>query len=203
MYADDLLAQARLLIGLNPGAEKQADLRRAVSSAYYAFFHFFIQEATEQFVGTTPATATARLVLSRAFKHGTMSQACRCFSSEQERKRKPVPAAGAAPGGGPPISPTSAPLAPAERQAEIPAVGPVKIPGGLQVIADAFLHLLEARSRADYDLSAPFSKLEATELVTEAERAIASWIALFRGKEMGQLFLTVLLTYDDLSKHAK
>jgi len=39
----DLLDQARRLIGTAPGAV-EADLRRGISSAYYALFHLLIQE---------------------------------------------------------------------------------------------------------------------------------------------------------------
>ena len=44
MY-DDLLEQARILAKLDVKKPKQANLRRAVSSAYYAVFHFLVHEA--------------------------------------------------------------------------------------------------------------------------------------------------------------
>ena len=43
-YHDDLLAQALLLIHVTPPS--QLTLRRAVSAAYYAVFHYLIAEAT-------------------------------------------------------------------------------------------------------------------------------------------------------------
>ena len=42
-FADDLLAQAYHLARLDP--ESQANLRRAVSTGYYALFHLLIDEA--------------------------------------------------------------------------------------------------------------------------------------------------------------
>jgi hypothetical protein len=44
-YADDLLQQARQLAQIDPRRPKQANLRRAVSAAYYALFHEVIDRA--------------------------------------------------------------------------------------------------------------------------------------------------------------
>ncbi len=44
-YHVDLLQQAKRLAHLEPKKPKQASLRRAVSTAYYSFFHFLITEA--------------------------------------------------------------------------------------------------------------------------------------------------------------
>ncbi len=45
----DLLDQAKRLIGAVPGAV-EADLRRGISSAYYALFHLLIQETMSSVV---------------------------------------------------------------------------------------------------------------------------------------------------------
>jgi len=42
----DLLAQARLLATKEPRRPKDASLRRAVSTAYYALFHLLTDEAS-------------------------------------------------------------------------------------------------------------------------------------------------------------
>jgi hypothetical protein len=44
-YHDDLLQQSLLLVHKEPRNPKQASLRRAVSTAYYALFHLLISEA--------------------------------------------------------------------------------------------------------------------------------------------------------------
>ena len=44
-FADDLLEQAYHLANRESGDPKQASLRRAVSTAYYALFHLLIDEA--------------------------------------------------------------------------------------------------------------------------------------------------------------
>jgi hypothetical protein len=75
--ADDLLEQAEHLAQRDPTRPKQASLRRAISSAYYALFHLLIREATAALV----ADARLRELVSRAFDHGEMKQACRPFAA--------------------------------------------------------------------------------------------------------------------------
>jgi len=67
-YHDDLLTQALALVHLTP--QTQANLRRAVSSAYYSVFHLLIFEATLNW-----NNASFRATLGRAFDHGPMKQA--------------------------------------------------------------------------------------------------------------------------------
>jgi hypothetical protein len=66
---EDLLNLARELVGRNQTASPvEGDLRRAVSTAYYALFHLLIQEGTSRLV----AVATLRPRVSRAFDHKPM-----------------------------------------------------------------------------------------------------------------------------------
>src|SRR5260370_7667795 len=67
-YHDDLLAQALQLVHVSPPS--QLSLRRAVSSAYYAVFHFLISEATSNWSNTSLRTA-----LGRAYDLGIMKTA--------------------------------------------------------------------------------------------------------------------------------
>jgi hypothetical protein len=64
-YHDDLLTQALQLVRVDPPS--QFALRRAVSAAYYAVFHFLIAEATSHW--SNPSLRTA---LGRAYDHGVM-----------------------------------------------------------------------------------------------------------------------------------
>jgi hypothetical protein len=64
-YHDDLLAQALQLIHVTPPS--QLTLRRAVSAAYYAVFHYLIAEATSNW-----NNVPLRAALARAYDHGTM-----------------------------------------------------------------------------------------------------------------------------------
>ena len=78
--AEDLLAQAKLLAELDPRRPKQANLRRAASSAYYALFHLLIAEAVQRMVPAQPRGLMDRV--SRAFSHGEMKQACVLFRAD-------------------------------------------------------------------------------------------------------------------------
>jgi len=63
-FAQDLLEQSSHLANREPRRPRQASLRRAVSTAYYALFHLLIQEATK----------TGKKLLSVPFwrEHSTM-----------------------------------------------------------------------------------------------------------------------------------
>jgi hypothetical protein len=67
-YHDDLLARALEFVRRSPPT--QLSLRRAVSDAYYAVFHFPICEATSNW-GNVPLRTT----LGRAHDHGLMKAA--------------------------------------------------------------------------------------------------------------------------------
>ena len=69
-FHDDLLEQAIELVHKEPQNPKQASLRRAVSTAYYALFHLLISEAVANWDKQNLRTA-----LGRAFDHATMKSA--------------------------------------------------------------------------------------------------------------------------------
>jgi hypothetical protein len=70
-FADDLLEQAYHLANREPEDPKQASLRRAVSTAYYALFHLLIEEAVGNW-----GVARQRSILARTFEHGKMKSIC-------------------------------------------------------------------------------------------------------------------------------
>jgi hypothetical protein len=70
-FADDLLEQAYHLANRESGEPKQASLRRAVSTAYYALFHLLIDEAVGHW-----GIARQRSILARTFDHGRMKHVC-------------------------------------------------------------------------------------------------------------------------------
>ena len=72
--ADDLLGQAMHLARRGASRPKQADLRRAISSAYYAVFHLLVQDAARRMSPASPAGLP--LQISRVFSHGEMKPAC-------------------------------------------------------------------------------------------------------------------------------
>ena len=70
-FPEDLLEQARHLAQRESKRPRQASLRRAVSTAYYALFHLLITETTKNW--KRPAE---RLTLARMFDHAVMAKAC-------------------------------------------------------------------------------------------------------------------------------
>jgi hypothetical protein len=75
----DLLEQAYHLANREPKKPRQASLRRALSTAYYALFHFLLYEATLLLFPAKPSDLRARA--SRAFVHGEMKSACQSWST--------------------------------------------------------------------------------------------------------------------------
>ena len=80
---EHLLEQARHLARRERTRPRQASLRRAVSTAYYALFHFFIREAVRQ-IGPNLSEENSNRTY-RWFDHGTMYRAARAFSEEAVR----------------------------------------------------------------------------------------------------------------------
>ena len=69
-FAEDLLEQAYHLACREKTKPKQASLRRAVSTAYYALFHLLIREAVSNW-----KRDDQHAELARAFEHGRMRKA--------------------------------------------------------------------------------------------------------------------------------
>lgn len=77
----DLLAQADHLAAKEPKKPKQASLRRAASAAYYAVFHFLIDQATRFLVsGGHVHRVVLRHALARCFNHKQMMTVCKAFA---------------------------------------------------------------------------------------------------------------------------
>lgn len=70
-YPNDLLEQARHLANREPKRPKQASLRRAVSTAYYALFHLLGIELAKNW-----KRVAERSTLARMLGHGPMAKAC-------------------------------------------------------------------------------------------------------------------------------
>jgi hypothetical protein len=76
--SDDLLALAGRLAKASPSKPRQADLRKAVSTAYYALFHTIAKNSADCLVGTVRAKRPDRAwaQVYRALDHGTAKTAC-------------------------------------------------------------------------------------------------------------------------------
>jgi len=77
-FHDDLLRQAIQLVNKEPKNPKQASLRRAVSTAYYALFHLLISESVANWGRTS-----MRAPLGRAFDHAPMKEASKRAANAQ------------------------------------------------------------------------------------------------------------------------
>lgn len=124
MVYRDLLEQAIRLAKLDARRPKQANLRRAISSAYYALFHMLVDEACRAQIGAHHNQARFRQVLGRAFTHGTMKDACKSFGGGTLKKSvaKGLPAT-------------------------------FTIPPEIRNLANIFVDVQETRHVADYDLT--------------------------------------------------
>ncbi len=72
--ADDLLVQARILVNLDATRPKQASLRRAVSTAYYALFHMLTAACVQRFAPAAPRGLGPRI--GRALSDTEMREVC-------------------------------------------------------------------------------------------------------------------------------
>src|SRR5580658_2786348 len=68
--AEDLLTLAGRLANPALGEPQQAFFRRSISTAYYALFHLLVQDAVQNWAGSS----TARFGLERKFEHKTMKE---------------------------------------------------------------------------------------------------------------------------------
>lgn len=85
---DGLIQAARHLVEHNPtGRPRNALLRRAVSSAYYALFHEISRQAAQQMLPNAPSAA--QYALARAFSHAQISLPC-AWIAQRESKQPPM-----------------------------------------------------------------------------------------------------------------
>jgi uncharacterized protein (UPF0332 family) len=72
-----VIVTARKLANASPGKPRQADLRRAISTAYYALFHAIAQDIADMLIGVgTNRPDKAWSQTYRALQHGEAKMAC-------------------------------------------------------------------------------------------------------------------------------
>jgi len=171
----DLLAQARMLARRDPRRPKQANLRRAISTAYYGLFHFLIEESTSLLCGAGPSDAAFRHLAARAFVHGKMKSFCGEI-------------------GKPPAQPVHAVLRPLSTRLAIASSQQARL------IAQTFADLQDHRHAADYDLSVSFLRHDALNAVTRAYGAVNAWKQLkMAAPEVCRFFALGLILWPSLS----
>jgi hypothetical protein len=74
---DHLIDQAdRLIAPPGGGAPRQADLRRAISTAYYGVFHAIVTEAADDFAGRTQRHTPRYPLVYRSVDHASLRKLC-------------------------------------------------------------------------------------------------------------------------------
>jgi len=145
---NDLLEQAYHLALREPRRPRQASLRRAVSSAYYALYHLLVHDGTR--VLAPPNPGKLRLQVRRAFAHSDMKAVCQQFALGDHTKLKSG----------------------TQNLVDTP------IEAQLASVAEAFVTLQEQRHRADYDVSRPLSRFDVLQKVDLVQQAFADWNAV-------------------------
>jgi len=87
---DHLLDQAdRLVAPPARGAARQADLRRAISNAYYAVFHAVVTEAADRFAGRSRSQRQGPLyrTIYRGIEHNRLRKLCDEFANSKGKDK--------------------------------------------------------------------------------------------------------------------
>lgn len=165
------MEQANILARFDSGRPRQANLGRAVSSAYYSLFHLLCDDAAGSFVGRGATNTRIRGLVARAFVHTQMKEACL-----DVQRRNPSALLQ-------PFFAVYNPLSSSE----------------LQRVAGAFVLLQTQRHRADYDLGNPFTRAEVAELIQLAEQARDDWNTLkIADPDLARFFSVLLLLRQNL-----
>ena len=140
---DHLIEQSvRLIASSSAGPPRQVDLRRAVSSAYYAVFHFILTAAADEFVGASKRTSKNYSLAYRSVDHRALRDLC------LDIKKSTLPAK-------------------LQRHAPPNGFGP-----NLLAFSAAFIELQEKRHAADYDPSYQMKTSDAKLMIDTATVAL-------------------------------
>ena len=82
-FHGDLVTQARRLATLDPKRPNQANLRRAVSSAYYALFHCLADDGAKR-LSRAPAKSPLWQLVQRKYDHKAMKEISLAFVQARE-----------------------------------------------------------------------------------------------------------------------
>ena len=148
MNAADLVQHARRLIAPPAAAPAEADLRRAVSAAYYAVFHALTVAGAQSVAG---GNVPLQSQVARAFNHTAMRKVCDAYVRSPARPFQ---------------------------QPGLGHLNPAAPDLRLSGVAASFAELQEARHAADYDLTYAVSLSDARLLVDLADAALADLAAV-------------------------
>ncbi len=134
-----------MLRSSSAGPPRQADLRRALSSAYYALFHFLLTEAADEFVGVNRRGAKQYTLAYRSIDHRTLRDV-----SVEVRKSTPS----------------------SKYRAYVPADGLGSV---IKDVAFGAIELQQTRNSADYDPAARFDRADVQFALDTARRSTGSF----------------------------
>lgn len=139
-----LLAVSRQLLFSLP-QPNDAQLRRAVSTIYYALFHKILREAAARFMGSGSESSAAYSLLYRSFDHRHMKTICEQLN------------------------------VPTMKKAMQTSLHRTAVSAAMRNFARIFLVLQEQRHQADYDPRTAFESSEVSNLIDMAELAIRAF----------------------------
>ena len=171
--ADDLLQQAKDLLGSSSGSDgrgrpKQANLRRAISTAYYSLFSLLVDAVATEAVGGGRKKKLLRGYVIRSVTHRSIVDICKKFSDHDGK------------------------LNPGDKDKLKMLVAVHGIPEDLAYVARTCQYLQGQRHEADYNLVRIFKKEEATSLIDKTAKAHKKWKAV-KDHEATKVFLVALL----------
>jgi hypothetical protein len=91
---EHLFQQAYRLVTSQPGRPRQADMRRAISAAYYGLFHAIMTAATDQFVGKKNRDRVHYGLVYRSVDHSRLRELCNQVRSRSDRIKPYAPSGG-------------------------------------------------------------------------------------------------------------
>jgi hypothetical protein len=148
LNSDHLIEQAEKLVDPPPaGPPRQVDVRRAISAAYYAVFHYILAQAGDEFDGKTKRATRRYSLVYRSIGHRALKELC-------IEAKKPTPAA--------------------RYRNYIPPRG---LGSNIQAFASALVELQEKRHAADYDPSSRVKTSDAQVAIATARSAIRRFAA--------------------------
>jgi uncharacterized protein (UPF0332 family) len=143
---DQLLEQAELLIQpRRPGPPRQVDVRRAISAAYYAVFHFLMAQAADLVVGSTRRREARYSIVYRSVDHAQIRSLCQTIKAAQPDPRMAAP------------------------------VASMRTGESVKLFAAVVQDLQAQRHTADYDAAESLRTADAVFAIALARKAIQSW----------------------------
>jgi uncharacterized protein (UPF0332 family) len=159
---EGLLEQAQHLAQREPKRPKQASLRRAISTAYYALFHLLVSEAILSW-----KRVEDRDDLARMFEHVNMKTVCANKRDELNAEFKK-------------IKKTAQPS------------HDLTVKKHLHLVAETFVQMHQQRENADYDYSTTWARTDVVAKVAAVDAAFHAWKAIRKEDAAQAFLFTLL-----------